>query len=175
MSQEPWVAVLVAAAVGIAAGATMVWWSDTGATGPCGSGGAGNPPLGSAPALGVPAEATAGGLHWYNFTVLGWGNAPPLDRITFSIRNATGAPVLPTGSSLVHVVSPSGGTLGTYDLGTSTWLAGSGASIASGDRIDVGPTPTNLSGDTFFLMVAPGGGADPCAPSFLGTISVSIP
>lgn len=125
----------------------------------------GKTPIGSALAMGTPAEATTGGHYWYNFTVqtasggLTWGNT------AFQVQTPTGSIVTMPVSATLAILSLTGTTVASYSFATGIWQSGSTLAVTNQQELSIS-TPSTLSGDTLHII---GTG------SFTGTVVVTIP
>ena len=116
------------------------------------SAGSGTTSVGSAVALDPPAESSVGGEHWYNFTVASSGGGIELQSLAFGFEAASGAPFSPADLSAVAVLSVTGATVATYDVGSEAWTDGGSLVLSAGETISVGPTASDLSGTTFVVL-----------------------
>jgi flagellin-like protein len=128
--------------------------------------GPGNTPIGTALALGSPAEASnAAANHWYNFSVQSAGGGLTLGSLAFQVQTSSGGIVTLPGGAAITVLGLTGNTVGTYNIASGSWASGGTTPATSQMTIVVYSAATSLSGDNF---VVSGSG------SFSGTISVSI-
>jgi hypothetical protein len=165
----------VALVAGIAAGATLCWFS-FGMNPPvgCGSSSQGNTPLGGPPlALGTPRETTRGSDHWYNFTVQAAGGGLRLEDLKFEVQTAGGLNATPGADWRLNELAPNGSWLGTYSLtGTTagTWTSGGTNALAVSQVLSLLAAPEDLSGDTFVVSFV---GSGPCPAG--GSATTAIP
>jgi flagellin-like protein len=128
--------------------------------------GPGNTPLGTALALGTPAEAAKGTNNWYNFSVQSAGGGILLNNLNFQVQTPSGGIVPATGSWTFNVLSLTATVIGTYSMSANTWTAGGTASVTSQEQFVLNAVSSNLSGDTLITI---GTG------SYQGSISTNIP
>jgi len=123
---------------------------------------------GSALAIGVPEESTAGGTHFYNFSVqsasggLTWGNTE------LGLQTSDGGPISVAGSGWNFTIQgPHHESLAAFAnaSGNPAWTFG-GTTTVSIQQVIVLTSPIQLSGDEFMIL---GTG------TFSGSVSVSIP
>ncbi|MCI4347868.1 MAG: hypothetical protein L3J97_04535 [Thermoplasmata archaeon] len=162
--------------VAASAGATA-WWIYSQSTAAVGCGGSqqGPTPLGSAMAIGTPAEQTRGPYHWYNFSVASSDGGRELAALTFQFQTATGLNVSHGARWSLTVLNLSGGRIGAYALtgaAAGTWSSGGTQPLFSTELISLLTVPENVSGDLMIVSVAPASGS--CFTSS-GSIIVNIP
>jgi len=125
-------------------------------------------PLGTALALGTPTEQSAGGEHWYNFTVESGGGGLVLDDIQIEVLTASGAVVPPNVDWNLSALLNGSAPLGYYSFSSPGWATGGETEITSGEILSLDSGTTDLRGQGVLLEVL---GQD----SFDGTITVQIP
>jgi flagellin-like protein len=128
--------------------------------------GPGNTPLGTALALGTPAEASKGTNNWYNFSVQSAGGGILLNNLNFQVQTSSGGIVPVGGSWTFNVLSLTGSVVGTYAMSTGTWTLGGTTAVSSQQQFVLNAVSSALSGDT---LVTIGTG------SYQGSISTNIP
>lgn len=110
--------------------------------------------------------ASAGSTFWYNFTVRLVVVPMTLGELGFALEGSSGLPLNIPNIDL-SVVGLSGSVLGTFDLTSGAWTAGSGASLTAGCVV-VLSSPVDLSGQGNWLNVTGRG-------VFSGSVSLAIP
>src|SRR5579863_1305301 len=87
--------------------------------------GPGNTPIGTALALGSPAEASnAAANHWYNFSVQSAGGGLTLGSLAFQVQTSSGGIVTLPGGAAITVLGLTGNTVGTYNIASGSWASG---------------------------------------------------
>jgi hypothetical protein len=133
-------------------------------------------PLGSALAVGAPADSTgeyaaiaacsASACNFYNFTIVSASSALQLHNLAFTLFTASASAFEPTGG--IAAVNVAGSLVGLYSFSAGSWTTG--ATIGSLDHMSLvlytsGPTPQSLADDTLHVNGV---------ASYSGSISVTV-
>jgi hypothetical protein len=166
-----WIPAL-AVGVGLTIGVLLVAWSEPARPGmDCASGGLGGAP----PALGSPAEGSAGSTHWYNFSVQAGGGGIRLGDLGFRVQSMDGTPISPTAAWGLSVSNASGAVVGSY-LWTGphagSWPSGATTPFLSGLTVSLQTSPAAVSNDLLVMTIA---SAPPNGCPVQGVLDVNIP
>ena len=137
-------------------------------SGSCDTSGGGDTPPGAGFAFGPPVEALWGGERWYNFSIESAGGGLTFGQLTFSFYSPSEGNFTPAGLATVDALWINGEASAQYDVATGTWATGGSVAVTNEYVLAVGPTTSNLSGDTFAVLLA-----GPCGGE--GSVSLEIP
>jgi len=128
--------------------------------------GPGSTPIGTALALGAPAEASVAGKFWYNFSIQSAGGGIIANNLNFQVQTASGSIVTLTGT--MSLLNLAGTAVGTYPFTGATansWTVGGTIPLSSSQTMSL-QNGVSLSGDK---LITSGAG------SFQGAIQTQIP